>query len=65
MFAFNSVTVVMILVEVLRHGGALPLSTSDWFKSFCTDREKLPEVMILTHIYLLMGCAFPFTIAYI
>ena len=60
-FAFNSVSVVMIGIEILRYANMLPQHVSDWFKSFCLDRERLPDAMILSHIYLLTGCAFPVT----
>ena len=63
-FAFNCVSVLLISIEILRYANMLPKSVSDWFKSFCTDRERLPESMILSHIYLMMGCAFPVTSTY-
>lgn len=64
-FAMNSVTVALIGIEILRHNGAMSKGISDWFKSFCEDRERIPDVMLVTHIYLLMGCALPVTITYI
>lgn len=64
-FAFNCVTVALIILECLRWGGRLPESVSRWFKSFANGREKLPETMLVTHIYLLMGCAFPPTTTFI
>ena len=65
-FAFNCVSVFLIIVEVLRHsGGIFPDSVSRWFKSMSNGRERIPENMIVTHIYLLMGCAFPVTASYI
>ena len=63
--AMNSVTVALIGIELLRHNGAMSKGVSDWFKSFCEDRERIPDVMIVTHIYLLMGCALPVSITYI
>ena len=64
-FAFNCVTIFLILLEALRYGGHLPEPISRWFKYHSNGREKLPETMILTHIYLLMGCAFPPTATFI
>ena len=64
-FAFNCVSVALIYLEILRWSGGLAESTSKWFKSFCSDRERLPSTIIITHIYLLMGCAFPVCATYI
>jgi dolichol kinase len=65
-FAFNCVTVALIIIEVLRYsGGILPESFSKWFKSMSNGRERIPANMIVTHIYLLMGCAFPPTASFI
>uniref|UniRef100_A0A7S3FVZ0 dolichol kinase n=1 Tax=Strombidium rassoulzadegani TaxID=1082188 RepID=A0A7S3FVZ0_9SPIT len=65
-FAFNCVSVALIAIEVLRYSGKyFPQEFSAWFKKFSDGRERLPNTMILTHIYLLMGCALPFTSAFI
>jgi len=58
-FAFNCVTVALILLEILRFGGHLPQSFSDWFKDKSSGRERQNDTLIATHIWLLMGCAFP------
>jgi dolichol kinase len=63
--AFNTVSVLLIVLEVLRHHKYLPASISKWFKELSNGRERLPETMIVTHIYLLMGCAFAPTCTYI
>lgn len=63
-FAFNCVTVALIYLETFRHAGFLPKPVSDWFKRFSEGREHLPQNIIMTHIYLLMGCAFSFTASY-
>lgn len=39
-FAFNCVTVALILLEILRFGGHLPQSFSDWFKEKSSGRER-------------------------
>jgi len=36
-----------------------------YFKSFCDGRESGPNNLILTHIYLLIGCAFAPTISFV
>jgi dolichol kinase len=58
-FAFNCVTVALILLEILRFGGHLPQAFSDWFKDMSSGRERDADTVIATHIWLLMGCAFP------
>ena len=64
-FAFNCVSVFLIIVECIRYGGHMPVSVSSWFKSFANGRERLPETLLVTHIYLLMGCAFGPTCTFI
>jgi dolichol kinase len=64
-FSFNCVSVFLIILEALRHGSYLPVSFSRWFKSMSNGRERLPETFIVTHIYLLMGCAFGPTCTFI
>jgi dolichol kinase len=65
-FAFNSVSVLLILIEVVRYSeGIFSPGLSRWFKSFCNGRERMAETMILTHIYLLMGCGFPLAASYV
>ena len=66
-FAFNCVTVLFIFLELIRytHQGA-PIG--DFFNSlfgrFSDSREQMNQLM-LTHLYLLIGCAFPATITFI
>jgi hypothetical protein len=64
-FAFNCVSVALIFLEALRFGGMLPQNFSRWFKEMSDGREKEPNTLIVTHIYLLMGCAFPLCAAFI
>lgn len=65
-FAFNCVSVFLIFIEIIRWGeGIFPQRMTTWFKQFCNGRERMAETMILTHIYLLMGCGFPLTASYI
>ena len=63
-FAFNCVTVFLILVEVLRFSGVLSQNVSKWFKEKSSGRERMADTLIATHIWLLMGCAFPLTASY-
>lgn len=65
MLAFNCVTVFLTLLEAARYAGFLPASVSTWFKEFSDGRERLQGTLIMTHIYLLMGCALPFSASYI
>ena len=65
MLAFNCVSVFLILLEAARWAGYLPEKVTVWFKEFSDGRERLQDTLITTHIYLLMGCALPFTDTYI
>jgi hypothetical protein len=70
-FAFNSITVLLIYIELLRYflRDHLPILKSTkfdgFFKAFCDAREKKPDAFIMTHILLLMGCALPVTSQFI
>lgn len=75
-FAFNCVTAFLMLIEVFRckcrtdnpkHLYESIANTLDrYFSSYCDDREgKERRTLILTHIYLLMGCALAPTTVYI
>ena len=64
-FAFNCVSVALIILEVLRFNNLLPSQISVWFKRLSDGRERESGTLIATHIYLLMGCAFPLSATYI
>jgi len=64
-FAFNCVSVALILIEALRFSQLLPHNFSMWFKRMSDGREKEPGTLIATHIYLLIGCAFPLCASFI
>ena len=73
-FAFNCVTVLLILVEVFRckygrmEGNevyyVIARQLDGYFSSFCDGREGQGK-LIVTHIYLLIGCTFAPTLAFI
>ena len=59
-FAFNCVTVLMILIELTRYffkdeEPFIKRTFETYFKSFCDEREKAPDALIVTHIFLLIG----------
>ena len=64
-FAFNSVSVLLIMIEMTRK--SLGISTLDkYFKAYCVhEREKEDNGVITTHIELLMGCALAPTLSFI
>ena len=64
-FAFNSVTVFLIVLESARYFDLLPDYVSKWFKYYCNGFEKRKETLIITHIYLIMGMSFPFISTFI
>eukprot|EP00347_Sterkiella_histriomuscorum_P023226 403335466 len=68
-FAFNCVSVLLILIEMIRYfmkkkneKGLILNSLDSYFKAFTDQREQQPNQLIVTHILLLMGCAMPNTI---
>jgi len=71
-FAFNCVSVALIIVELYRfnynklglfiHFGK---ELDGYFKKFSDAREKGEDLLIFTHILLLLGCAVPPTIQFI
>ena len=59
-FAFNSLTIILIYVELGRYAlrDKVPLVNKlfdGFFKGFCDEREKNERAFIITHILLLMG----------
>lgn len=69
-FAFNCVTVFMILIELVRYffKEDVPFiknTFETYFKSFCDSREQAPHALIITHIFLLIGCSLPVNITFI
>jgi hypothetical protein len=74
-FAFNSITVLLLYLELARYflKEKVPIVKQvfdNYFKAFCDEREKSPNAFIITHILLLMGyflilyiyrCALPVT----
>ncbi len=59
MFAFNAVTVWLIMIEQARP--YLP-KLQQYFAHYTDDRET---DLVVTHIYLLFGCAMPVTLSFI
>lgn len=58
-FSFGCALVVLLLLECIRYGKVWPLGNYlDSFMRSFTD-EKDEGDLILTHIYLLFGCAVP------
>lgn len=69
-FAFNCVTVLLILIESYRFSNKNSKSVviqnlNSYFKRYCDKREKEDSSVIISHILLLMGCAFPPTASFI
>jgi len=59
-FAFNSLTVVLLYLEFGRYFlrdkiPAVNQLFDGFFKSFCDEREKNERAFIITHVLLLMG----------
>ena len=59
-FAFNCVTVTLILIELLRYNFAskssfIKKNIDSFFKTYVDDREQKSDSLIVTHILLLMG----------
>jgi hypothetical protein len=59
-FAFNSISVLLIYVELARyylkdHSSIIKGMFEGFFKRFCDEREKGSDAFIVTHIMLLMG----------
>ena len=59
-FAFNCVTVLLILIELTRYFFKdevpyIKTTFENYFKSYCDAREKAPDALIVTHIFLLIG----------
>jgi len=63
--AFNSVTVLLLLIESARYFELLPESVSRFFKYYCNGFERRRETLIITHVYLLIGVSFPFISTFI
>jgi len=63
--AFNVVTVAMVMGEAVRFKGEGEGRVTRWVKGFSEGRERREGTVVATHIWLLMGCAFPFTASYI
>ena len=60
MFAFNSITVLLLHLELARYflRDDVPMikqAFDGYFKAFCDEREKSPNAFIITHVLLLMG----------
>ena len=59
-FAFNCVSVLLIYMELARYFLKDKVQQvrsifDKYFKSFCDERERVPDAFIVTHILLLMG----------
>ena len=59
-FAFNCVTVTLILIELLRYNFAskssfIKKNIDSFFKTYVDEREQKSDSLIVTHILLLMG----------
>ena len=63
-FAFNAVSVWLIMIEQLRRHFK-PKRLHDFFISFCDEREFYQDGPIVTHLYLLLGCGLPITVSFI
>jgi len=59
----------MIYIELLRYffrdSQSIKNTFDVYFKSYCDSREKEPNALIVTHIFLLIGCALPPTLSFI
>ena len=65
-FSFNCCTVALIGLEMTRAVPAVkPISDAlnVYFRAYCDSRER--STVILSHIYLLLGCGFPVIISFI
>ncbi len=63
-FAFNAVSVWLIMIEQFRRH-LKPKRLHDFFVFFCDEREKQKDGPIVTHLYLLLGCGIPITLSFI
>jgi len=63
-FAFNAVSVLLIMIEQARVEFKHP-AVDHFFKHFSDEREITADGYIVTHLYLLMGCAMPLTMSFI
>ena len=59
-FAFNCVTVLLLILELARYfmsddATFVKTGINQFFKNYCDEREKAPNAFIITHILLLMG----------
>ena len=66
-FAFNCVTVLFIFIELVRYsnqGSAVGDYLNACFIKFADSREQMNQLM-LTHLYLMMGCSIPTCITFI
>jgi dolichol kinase len=64
-FAFNCVTVLLMLVEYVRCQMPRESRLNTYFNEYCDEREEAESTLILSHIYLLVGCAMAPTITFI
>jgi dolichol kinase len=63
-FAFNSITAILVMIEQARF--YLKIKALDnYFMFFADSRETKKGSLIVTHIYLLIGCALPPTMSFI
>jgi dolichol kinase len=67
-FSLNCASVALIALEMVRavpviESISTPLNT--YFRTYVDRKERAATSLILSHIYLLLGCAFPMTMSYI
>jgi len=57
--SFGCALAILVMLETIRYGNIKPLDTriNQYMRSFIDDKDEGP--LILTHIYLLIGCASP------
>merc|ERR1712146_369682 len=67
--AFNCVTVAMLILEALSFHKCMPpqlyKSMPLSLKHYSSGFERQRDTLVITHICLLMGCAFPLCASYI
>lgn len=67
--AFNCVSVAALILEGLRFHNCLPgglnQSMTQMVKYYSTGFERMNDSLVITQIYLLMGCAFPLCASFI